>query len=220
MKYLSILFAFVFISVIAYSQTPIPEPALKPGVSTTLQYTKHWLVSASWNINPVLKSYSTGTPAVFGAAPTEACQPCHTPHRKLTEDYGYLWNHDIAAGPFDRTEWSSSAAFQTEIGDNSMKCLGCHDGVTALDAFGGRAVTGAAMQPGTSTTYKPVIGTNLNDDHPIGVRYMYSTDAQGANTTDVTSMTNSKWWGASKWNTTTGAYEAPSAKSDRSHVVL
>ncbi|KKL58728.1 hypothetical protein LCGC14_2222470, partial [marine sediment metagenome] len=49
-----------------------------------------------------------------------------------------------------------------------LMCLGCHDGQTALDSFGG--VTGSTVMTGSE-----VIGTDLTDDHPVGVDYGTST---------------------------------------------
>ncbi len=46
----------------------------------------------------------------------------------------------------------------------SLMCLGCHDGVTAIDAFDGNS--GTTMLAGSA-----VIGTDLRDDHPISMVY-------------------------------------------------
>ena len=50
----------------------------------------------------------------------------------------------------------------------SKLCLGCHDGVTAMDAFGGSA--GDATN-NKMTNAPGVVGTDLTNDHPIGVVY-------------------------------------------------
>jgi len=84
------------------------------------------------------------------------CAPCHTTHRGT--DAGYSWNH---AYPPD-------AAFTTRpnaaLGRESLMCLGCHDGQTALDSFGG--ATGSTVMTG-----KAVVGRDLSNDHPVGATY-------------------------------------------------
>ena len=91
----------------------------------------------------------------------EICLPCHTPHSS-DATIGFLWNH---AYPDD-------AAFTKVAGatleKESLACLGCHDGQTALDSVGGQA--GSTVMTGDG-----VIGTDLTDDHPVGVEYGTST---------------------------------------------
>ena len=47
-------------------------------------------------------------------------------------------------------------------------CLGCHDGVTALDSYGGDA--GTVVLAG-SAALAPAPDNDLSDDHPIGIDY-------------------------------------------------
>jgi predicted CXXCH cytochrome family protein len=90
----------------------------------------------------------------------QVCLPCHTPHNALVpgED-NVLWNHAETNETF---VMYSSTADQPE-GPSKM-CLSCHDGVTAIDSYGGTSgsitITGAAN-----------LGTDLSDDHPIGIEY-------------------------------------------------
>ena len=53
------------------------------------------------------------------------------------------------------------------IGDESLYCLGCHDGQTAIDSFGGETGTTfiQSIDPGLN------IGRDLTNDHPVGVAY-------------------------------------------------
>jgi predicted CXXCH cytochrome family protein len=96
----------------------------------------------------------------------QVCLPCHTPHNALLpgED-NVLWNHAETGETF---VMYSSAAGQPE-GPSKM-CLGCHDGVTALDSYGG--VQGTVVMTGSAA-----LGTDLSDDHPIGIEY--PTDEPG-----------------------------------------
>ena len=171
MKYLGILLLVVLFSASTYAQTQ--------GQSTTLQYTKHWFVSAAWNQNPVLLKDGTTH------APTEACQPCHVPHRKLGTDYGTLWNHTMSTASYtsDNPETTPDGSWYP-IQPSSQKCLSCHDGEVALGAFGGATGNGTKMGSYTTPTYNPNLGTTLSDDHPIS--YQYCKDS-------VLSATRSFW---------------------------
>ena len=90
----------------------------------------------------------------------EICLPCHAPHN-TDSAAGYLWNHD----------YQPSSAFtlhpDAELGHGSLICLGCHDGQTAIDSFGGN--TGSTVISGDEA-----LGTDLTDDHPVGIEYPYT----------------------------------------------
>ena len=91
----------------------------------------------------------------------EICRPCHTPHLSNTA-IGYLWNHAVPDDA-DFIKWPGAT-----LGPESLMCLGCHDGQTAIDSFGGS--TGGTVISGSSN-----IGLDLTDDHPVGVEYGTST---------------------------------------------
>ena len=95
-----------------------------------------------------------------GTNATEICYPCHTPHNG-NEDVGYLWNHALS-DPTLLTFGSTND--QLVANGKSLMCLGCHDGVTALDSYAG--VVGTVKMTGDAA-----IGPDLEDDHPIGVDY-------------------------------------------------
>lgn len=95
----------------------------------------------------------------------QVCLPCHTPHNALL--YGeenVLWNH--AESGEDFVMYSSSAPQDPE-GPSKM-CLGCHDGVTAIDNYGGNGGTGIVISGSAA------LGADLSNDHPIGI--VYPTD--------------------------------------------
>ena len=48
----------------------------------------------------------------------------------------------------------------------TLRCLGCHDGATPIDRFGGK--TGAVAMKLNSAA---IIGFNLGNDHPGGMEY-------------------------------------------------
>jgi predicted CXXCH cytochrome family protein len=93
----------------------------------------------------------------------QICLPCHTPHNALLSgDDNVLWNHAETTTIFDMYK---STAGQPE--GPSKLCLSCHDGVTAIDNYGGNGGTGIKI------TGKAAIGLNgnLQNDHPIGIIY-------------------------------------------------
>lgn len=104
----------------------------------------------------------------------EICLPCHTPHGAVVDGAGdsmVLWNHAVTAESF--TMYSAYAVDRGDRdadadvlpGSPSKLCLSCHDGVTAVDAFG----------PTPGSTYvisgAAAIGVDLRGDHPIGIQY-------------------------------------------------
>ena len=103
----------------------------------------------------------------------EICLPCHAPHNP---DPGgtFLWNHAVPSEA-SLTEYTPASGAAVNLGNASLGCLGCHDGVTALDSFGG--ATGTALMTGTS-----VIGQDLTDDHPVGVAFPGTSDYKAGHT--------------------------------------
>jgi predicted CXXCH cytochrome family protein len=92
----------------------------------------------------------------------QICLPCHIPHNAQTPELGQrnlLWNHAESDQTF--VMFKSSAG---QPQGTSKLCLSCHDGVTAVDSYGGNIgstpITGAAN-----------LGTDLTNDHPIGIEY-------------------------------------------------
>lgn len=157
----------------------LPASAQLAGAATTgVSATKHNLGSGSagTNVNRVTET-------------TEVCVFCHTPHAANTAA-GPLWNRPgIAATSI--TPYTSASLVGGKTGDVttadvpgsvSLACLSCHDGVTATNTLinapgsgGWTATTGARF--GTTVpaagliTGVAAIGTDLSNDHPIGVKY-------------------------------------------------
>ena len=120
-----------------------------------------------------------------------ACEFCHTPHNARasvgTADRTPLWNRTMPAGPFTMygatvsgtsigTAGISGPTPNTTLGANTLTCLSCHDGATALGALLNKAdgtsnastTTLVGLTGGTATT----IGTDLSDDHPVGFTFI------------------------------------------------
>ena len=91
---------------------------------------------------------------------------CHTTHNSdVTVANAPLWNHQSTVATF--TPYSSASMHAT-TGDpdaSSKLCLSCHDGTVAVDNFGSQT-TGTQFITGSS-----LIGTDLNDDHPVSFTY-------------------------------------------------
>ena len=124
-------------------------------------------------------------------AGTEICAFCHTPHG--SSSVAPLWNKVLPLTTAFTSRYSSSTmdGITGVVGPNSLTCLSCHDGVSAMDTMinqpgsgnynaagarpgytwaGGVGVSGA-MLGRTATTYVATIGVDLSDDHPIGIPY-------------------------------------------------
>lgn len=106
----------------------------------------------------------------------QICLPCHVPHHAMTETDGssmVLWNHELTGETF--TMYSPFALDRTDRDQDtnvaagpSRLCLSCHDGVTAVDSYGG--TTGSTVM-GDIGTGSGDLTTDLRDDHPIGIAY-------------------------------------------------
>ena len=96
----------------------------------------------------------------------EICKVCHTPHNAdVSVLNAPLWNHQLSIATYTTY---SSATMNAVVGqpDGSSKlCLSCHDGTVALENFGG-ITTGTHTMTGAS-----LVGTNLNNDHPVSFTY-------------------------------------------------
>lgn len=144
----------------------------------------------------------------------EVCVYCHTPHGGHTAVRAPLWNRTIATNSYRIYESASLTQDVRAPGTNSLTCLSCHDGVTAIDSiinmpgYGGyskaqeysvdkaflntwRGAGGASghqamglqgescmnchspggASPNATDFTAFVVGTDLRDDHPVGVRY-------------------------------------------------
>jgi len=102
----------------------------------------------------------------LGIAADQRCMPCHAPKRSEAELEGALWETGAnAARRYKLYDGSPGVP-----GAASMVCLSCHDGSSALDAFGG--MDGQVDLAGLATR-DGVIGRDddLSGDHPVGVPF-------------------------------------------------
>ncbi len=140
-----------------------------------------------------------GTGAVHTTTGTaEICVFCHTPHAADVSIAGVpLWNKRLATGATYTTYSSSTmnAVGSTDgsaggaIGSVSLACLSCHDGAQAMDnmlngpgaglydSTGGGTTglayswQGAQANGQMIATNLATLGSDLRNDHPIGIQY-------------------------------------------------
>ena len=106
----------------------------------------------------------------------QICVVCHTPHNSNTSvTEAPLWNHDVTTESF--TMYSSGTLDSTPDGQPSgisKLCLSCHDGVTAIDSFGGSSGDGTTTMAITEGAGNKAVGgdsNSLTNDHPISITY-------------------------------------------------
>ena len=103
---------------------------------------------------------------LLGLSATEQCTVCHTPSSEGEPDEGALWDESAeSVEPYRMFDSSRGVP-----GAASLFCLSCHDGSSAIDAFGGMDIGHSMNEIGGG---RAVIGRdrNLTGDHPIGVVY-------------------------------------------------
>lgn len=131
----------------------------------------------------------TGTAHDFSSktwAGNQVCLPCHTPHHASTDGVsGRLWNHALTSNSITfvmNANNTTTVPGQTRamLDRVSQMCMGCHDGVTALDAYGSHSpIAGPAMgninigQGGTAGGQ-----VDLSNDHPVGLFAIYDQNKQ------------------------------------------
>lgn len=146
----------------------------------------------------------------------EICVYCHTPHSANTQIAAPLWNRTVVPTTYTIYNFPTTLGSPvTQPGVNSLTCLSCHDGVTAVDSIinipgfayskaqetsvsqsflsqwkldgkpGPLSPGHAGIQTCTDRCHNPsifsvrknlqfgvfVIGTDLTNDHPVGIRY-------------------------------------------------
>jgi hypothetical protein len=130
----------------------------------------------------------------------EVCVFCHTPHGGSTDAPVPLWNKrlGVAGAPAGGGTYTTYDTLQTPsldgtvapTGSISMACLSCHDGTQAMDNVINAPGSGGVLADGggndglaytwTGSTVNAagrlssgvaLIGTDLSNDHPIGIQY-------------------------------------------------
>ncbi len=163
--------------------------ALAGTASAQIAGTKHNLGSGT---GPIGRNQATNT--------AEICVFCHTPHGGDTTAPVPLWNKRLgtAGAPAGGGTYTTYSTLQTPsldgteaaVGSISVACLSCHDGSQAMDnvinapgsggvladggGVDGRLWTwtgGTVSVAGRISGGAGLIGTDLSNDHPIGIQY-------------------------------------------------
>ena len=130
----------------------------------------------------------TGTKHDLSATDTtnkEICVFCHTPHGSDTGAPAPLWNR-VLGQDTDYNKYVGVLITGSQNLDTtgvSLACLSCHDGTQGVDVVinapsGNIGVynynaSGAALGADVAMTGTPVpmLGTDLTNDHPVGIQY-------------------------------------------------
>ena len=126
----------------------------------------------------------------LSAGTGEICVFCHTPHAANTNAAAPLWNKGLPSSTYTLYASSTMDAAGGQPGGISLACLSCHDGTQAMDnvinapgsggfTSGGTNMAGAtwggSRQSGgkmtNAGTVISMLGTDLSNDHPIGIAY-------------------------------------------------
>ncbi len=156
----------------------------------------------------------------------EICVFCHTPHGSSTLDSDSnkvavpLWNKALpSVGTFttyDQLGTSSLDGAVVSVGSVSIACLSCHDGSQAMDNMVNKPGSGNVALTGTwsgaaQTSGKlngagvgfPNLGTDLQNDHPVGIQYAGGGCTSGGGACDTTDFKDKDFKAASYQNINT-----------------
>jgi hypothetical protein len=159
---------------VAVSALILSAPALRAGIVGS----PHDFSHEAWNISP--------------SDPNSVCGPCHQPHH-ADSTKAPLWGHTTTSQAFTMYNTANvpvskmKAVPDSTPTHQSIACLSCHDGVTAVNSYGdppnpkgGSAVT---------ITNSAAIGTDLTHSHPIS--FVYDNNLAGNGVSG--SATQDKW---------------------------
>jgi predicted CXXCH cytochrome family protein len=170
----------------------------------------------------------------------EICVYCHTPHGSETTIEAPLWNKPASGATYTTYDSSISTTLDGAVlgvGSVSIACLSCHDGTQAMDTVingpgrsnftaGGARIgslggTGEIDDPtgNPNLPLNPVanIGTDLTNDHPIGIIYGGFDPGTGPADPDFVLPATGTINGVSQWwvdTTETGAQADVREKTD------
>lgn len=133
----------------------------------------------------------TYSPNAYFLGARQVCVFCHTAHNGDVST-GALWNHETPT-PSGYLIYESNTLDMdiTQPHEGSLICLSCHDGTIAVNSLnnvpgpggagnygtpGGSALDGAGKLTNSSSAF---VGTDLRNDHPVGVTYDASRDPTG-----------------------------------------
>jgi predicted CXXCH cytochrome family protein len=131
---------------------------------------------------------ATASPNSFFWGAQETCVFCHTVHNASSD--GALWNHEVNGGQSYIMYGSNTLDMNQSLNPHagSLICLSCHDGTIAINSLnnlpgpegaGTYGIPGGAGLDGTgrmSPSSHAFVGTDLSNDHPVGLTYDQTKD--------------------------------------------
>jgi predicted CXXCH cytochrome family protein len=133
---------------------------------------------------------SAYSPNAFFYGTRQVCVFCHTTHNG-DQTVGALWNHENNPPLYDVYNSPTINMTISQPHEGSLVCLSCHDGTIAVNSLnnlpgpegagnygtpGGSGLDAGGRLTSSSHAY---VGTDLSDDHPVGVTYDASKDPTG-----------------------------------------
>ena len=153
------------------------------------------LVLAGVDTTPHNFTSSSQSPNAFFYGTGQLCVFCHTPHNGNQTLGAALWNHETNESQtyqmYNSNTMDMTQSAQPHKG--SLVCLSCHDGTIAINSLnnvpgpdlagtygspGGTNLDGSGRLTASSHAY---VGTDLTDDHPVGITYDASRDVGNFN---------------------------------------
>lgn len=135
-------------------------------------------------------STTTGASTAVRSGTTKLCEVCHAPHNAIVAVP--LWNRNNPAAA-SISVYNTSATLSTHmrsiatlpVGSISLSCLSCHAAAPG-DPNTGIMKTGSGDGDVLTATWTGTItngglGTNLSNDHPIGMNYQTAQSQRVAN---------------------------------------
>lgn len=171
--------------------------------TASISSTRHNL--GNTNVAP---NHADGTPANEFSGTGEICVFCHTPHGADVTAAVPIWNRRLSApAAFTRYSQLGTATFdaaEAPIGSVSIACLSCHDGTqsmnvvintpgsgtlsggTMVGTWTGGNVSALGLMTNPGGVSFPNLGTDLSNDHPVGMQY----GGGGISNNTLTTITN------------------------------
>ncbi len=150
----------------------------------TLVATQALAVTSITNTKHDLSSTSTAT--IKTTNYEEICIFCHTPHAAIDQSNAPLWNRS-GTDTIVITDYYNSATLDVGVSNpatvtakiadsDATLCLSCHDGSSLTNDLQNPSNLEAGVQPTGDAPWAEItgdanIGTDLHDDHPIGMVY-------------------------------------------------
>jgi predicted CXXCH cytochrome family protein len=167
-----------------------------------------------------------------GGGVSEICVFCHTPHGANTGIEAPLWNKPSSGATYSTYDSTTIDGDVLPVGSVSIACLGCHDGTQSTDVVingpgsGNFDTAGIALRGGNRFLNDPTkpdfVGTDLSNDHPIGVQYGGFDPGSGPIDPDFVDTSNGLQTatinGAQRWWVDTET--TPNSQRDKTDMIL